>query len=73
MKPIAAAAETTAGKGVIFRLFGVMLIFVGMLDSMLNWRAGLGITGFYIFLIIAGLAVYAVGAIRRHRDPGTFR
>jgi hypothetical protein len=54
-------------KGVIPRLLGVGLVFVGMLDSMLNWRAGLGTDGFFMFLIAAGLIVYAFGAIRRER------
>jgi hypothetical protein len=58
----------SAKKGVIARLFGVALIFIGMLDSMLNWRAGLGIEGFYMFLIAAGFLVYAIGAIRRGRQ-----
>lgn len=59
-------------KGVIARLFGVVLIFIGMLDSMLNWRAGLGIDGFYMFLIAAGFLFYAIGATQRGRETRTF-
>ena len=55
------------GKGVIIRLFGVVLVFVGVLDSMLSWRAGLALSDFYVLLIATGILVYLIGAIRRGR------
>ena len=56
--------EMAPKRGVIPRLFGVALIFVGCLDAMLSWRAGNAIEDFYIFLIAAGLFFVAIGMIR---------
>ncbi len=52
------------GKGAIIKLFGVVLIFLGTLDSMLSWRGGFAVSDFYVFLIASGVLLYAVGAIR---------
>ncbi len=54
-------------KGAIAKLFGVILIFLGMLDSLLSWRGGFAVNGFYAFLIASGIGLYIVGAIRRGR------
>ena len=51
-------------KGSIIKLFGVVLIFLGAMDSMLSWRGGFAVAAFYIALIAAGVLVYALGAIR---------
>ncbi len=51
-------------KGAIIKLFGVVLIFLGAMDSMLSWRGGFAVAGFYIALIAAGFVVYALGAVR---------
>ena len=53
------------GKGAILKLFGVVLIFLGALDSMLSWRGGFAVSDFYVFLIASGVLLYVVGAIRR--------
>ncbi|MBT3553314.1 MAG: hypothetical protein HOO19_11145 [Rhodospirillaceae bacterium] len=57
-------------KGVIPRLFGVLLIFVGTLDAMLSWRAAVALEYFYIFLVAAGLVFYVYGGIRRSQSTG---
>ena len=62
--------EATDGtpKGAIMRLFGVVLIFLATLDAMLSWRGGITPSNFYIWLFAAGIAFYAVGAVRRERE-----
>jgi hypothetical protein len=52
-------------KGYIIRLFGVVLIFLGGLDSMLSWRGGFAANDFYLLLIVSGLVLYGVGSVRR--------
>jgi len=56
-------------RGAILRLFGVVLLFLGGLDFMLSWRAGLAVDSFYVFLFGAGALFYALGAIRREGGP----
>lgn len=51
-------------KGVVTRLFGVVLIALGALDSMLSWRGGLVDSDFPFVLLAAGAFAYAIGAIR---------
>lgn len=51
-------------RGAIVKLFGVVLIFLGGLDSMLSWRGGFPPNDFYLGLLAAGLLLYAAGAIR---------
>ena len=58
------APRARAGKGVVTKLFGVILVFLGVLDSMVSWRGGLAVSELYALMIVAGLALYAVGAIR---------
>ncbi|MAF47006.1 MAG: hypothetical protein CMM10_01960 [Rhodospirillaceae bacterium] len=55
-------------KGVIPRLFGVVLIFVGILDAMLSWRAAVAVENFYLILVALGLVFYVIGGIRRRQD-----
>jgi len=55
-------------RGVIPRMFGVALIFIGALDAMLSWRAGNAIEDFYIFLIAAGLFFLVIGQVRRKSE-----
>ncbi len=61
--------EVTPRRGVIPRMFGVALIFVGALDAMLSWRAGNAIDNFYIFLIATGLFFLVIGQIRSNNRP----
>ncbi|MDP6344664.1 MAG: hypothetical protein QF578_21400 [Alphaproteobacteria bacterium] len=61
------AAETKPRRGVKTRLFGVVLIFLGGMDSMLSWRGGGEPSEFYIFLLGGGAFFYALGLIRKNR------
>ena len=54
-------------RGAVVRLFGVILMFLGLLDSMLAWRGGFEANAFYGILIGSGLLLYAVGSIARQR------
>ena len=60
-------------KGAIVKLFGVVLIFLGVLDSMLSWRGGSSVSAFYVWLIACGLLLYAAGAIRQGARSGAPR
>ena len=52
-------------KGVKTKLFGVILILLGVLDSMLSWRGGFVVSDFYVLLIASGIFLYIIGAIRQ--------
>jgi len=52
-------------KGVITRLLGVILIILGVLDSMLAWRGGFAISDLYVLLLASGIFVYFIGAVQR--------
>ena len=54
-----------SNRGAIFRIFGVILVILGWLDTMLSWRGGFGIAPFHAMLIVTGLLLYMIGAIRR--------
>jgi uncharacterized membrane protein len=59
-----AARRAKPGKGVVTKLFGVILVFLGALDSMVSWRGGFAVSEIYVLMIVAGAFLYAVGAIR---------
>lgn len=59
--------EPGARKGVKTKLFGVLLIILGALDSMLSWRGGFAPSGIYVFLLAAGVALYGLGSVRGAR------
>ncbi|MHA1601344.1 MAG: hypothetical protein ACTSW2_11005 [Alphaproteobacteria bacterium] len=52
-------------RGAIIRLFGVILIILGALNTMLSWRGGFEVLPFHAALIIMGLLLCLIGAIRR--------
>lgn len=56
-------------KGAIAKIFGVVLIFLGVLDSMLAWRGGLALNSFYVFLMASGALLYFIGAVRQGGEP----
>ena len=63
----------SAKKGVGLKLFGVILIFLGILDAMLSWRGGFAASDSFMLLFAAGIFLYAIGAIRgghRYEKPG---
>ena len=56
-------------RGAIIRLFGVILIILGTLNSMLMWRGGFVLSNLYVGMIASGLFLYLIGAIRRGKEP----
>jgi hypothetical protein len=50
-------------RGVAIKLLGVVMIILGVLDSMLSWRGGFALSEAYVLLIASGIFVYAIGAI----------
>ena len=54
-------------RGVKTRLIGVVMIILGVLDSLLTLRGGLP-SEEYLILIAAGAVVFAIGAVRSRRD-----
>ena len=62
--PDKAIEETRPRKGVAIKLFGVALVFLGTLDSMLSWRGGFEVHETYALMMAAGVFLYAIGAIR---------
>lgn len=57
--------DNKANKGVVTRMFGVVLIILGVLDSMLAWRGGFAISDLYVLLFATGVFVYFIGAVQR--------
>ena len=55
-------------RGVKTKLLGVVMISLGVLDSLLTLRGGLPSEN-YILLIIFGIAVFIIGAVRAGRQP----
>jgi hypothetical protein len=53
-------------RGAIIGLFGVILIILGALNTMLSWRGGFEVLPFHTMLIVTGLLLCLIGAIRRH-------
>lgn len=54
-------------KGVVTKIFGVILVILGTLDSMLSWRGGFEVHETYALLIVSGVFLYVVGAIKGGR------
>ena len=52
-------------RGAIIRLFGVILIILGTLNSMLMWRGGFMLSTVYVGMIAFGLFLFLIGTIRR--------
>lgn len=63
MKDPDSAGQNLPRRGVAIKLLGVVLIILGVLDSMLLWRGGFALSEPFILLIAAGVFVYAFGAI----------
>jgi hypothetical protein len=47
------------------KLFGVVLLALGTLDSMLAWRGGFAVGDFALALLAAGAFLVLAGAVRR--------
>ena len=57
-----------ARKGVKIRIFGVVLIFVAMMNAMLHWRGGFDLGTGAIVFFVAGISCYAIGAVLGGRN-----
>lgn len=55
-------------RGVKTRLLGFILMVLGVLDSLLTLRGGIPAYEF-LFLILLGACVFAIGAVRGGRRP----
>jgi len=60
--------QTRAPRGVGARILGVVMIIVGCLDMMLFWRDGQVPSLFFVFLVVAGVALYAIGSFQNNRS-----
>lgn len=65
LPPISDDDDPVSGVGV--RLFAVALIIVGALDLMLSWRGSLNFGSLPVIIFTAGIALYGVGSIMKHR------
>lgn len=69
---ISEPTEERPKKGVKTKIFGVILVILGVMNSMLSWHGGFSLDEFYVLLIAGGLSLYAIGAVRSggdHRAP----
>lgn len=57
-----------SGRGAIIRLFGVILIILGTLNTMLSWRGGFQVPDLPVMMIAGGALLCLVGAIRRPKN-----
>jgi hypothetical protein len=57
-------------RGVITKLFGAILMMLGLLDSVLTLRGGVPAYEF-LLLVLLGAGVFAVGAVRAGSRFGT--
>ena len=55
----------SASLGAVVRLFGVVLIILGALNTMLSWRGGFEVLSLPVIMIGLGLLLYAIGGILR--------
>lgn len=51
-------------KRVGLTVFGSVLFFLGMINIMFFTKAGIELPKFYMFLIVAGIIVFAIGSRR---------
>ncbi|MBI5893553.1 MAG: hypothetical protein HZB79_07880 [Deltaproteobacteria bacterium] len=54
-------------KKIGLKVFGSVLFFLGMLNIMFFTKAGIELPKFYIFLIFAGIIMFALGSLGDRR------
>jgi len=57
-------------RGVKTKIFGFIIMVLGLLDSLLTLRGGMPAYEF-LALILLGACVFAIGAVRGRRQPST--
>ena len=63
----AGTAPTGRRRGVMTKILGVCMLFLGFMDSLLSWRGGFEVSELYVFFIVVGLVLIAVGSVRQRR------
>ena len=53
-------------RGAVIKLFGVILIILGALNTMLSWRGGFEVLSLPVIFIITGLLLNLIGSILRN-------
>ncbi|MCP4070455.1 MAG: hypothetical protein GY742_01780 [Hyphomicrobiales bacterium] len=53
-------------RGAVTKLFGVILIILGALNTMLSWRGGFEVLSLPVIFLAGGLVLCLVGSILRH-------
>lgn len=62
--------EPLAPKGVIFKILGAILVFLGTLNLLLLWRGGMEVGWSFGGFFIAGIVLIFIGTIRaRYGSP----
>ncbi len=56
--------EDAPKKGVKTKIFGVILIVLGVLNSMLSFRGGFEISSFQNAILVTGVVLYIIGVVR---------
>lgn len=56
-------------RGLLARIFGVVLVITGFMDCMLAWRGGFQINLLFVMFIMSGILVFAVGAVQKNHTP----
>jgi len=51
-------------RGAVFKLFGVVLIILGALNTMLSWRGGFEMMSLPVYLMAVGGLLCLIGVIR---------
>jgi hypothetical protein len=67
MKTLNAETSKINNRGAVIKLFGVILIILGGLNSMLAWRGGFEVISFYTILIATGALFCLIGSILHQR------
>lgn len=62
--------ESTPHKGVIFKILGAILMFLGTLNLMLLWRGGVEIGWSFGGFFLVGLALVLIGMVRARYGGG---
>ena len=59
------SVSVRSNRGAVVKLFGVILIILGALNTMLSWRGGFEVLSLPVYFIVAGLLLNLVGSIMR--------
>ena len=56
-------------KGAVCTSFGMILVILGALDCALAWRGSFEVSNFAVALLVGGVSLYCIGAVRAGNDP----